>query len=195
LVLGSLTAGIYILYWAYKTWSLLKKQANNQSEPLDKTSPLSLFKNISPAWRTAALLSPLIIGLIPFVADFLKLLIADAIVIYVAATLVIGITALHPGSNSFPRRQPLLATGLVVGSGLILAGLARGPGPFLLVSLMSGAAPCAIVQHWLNQYWKSVEDKDALVRQGFNAWELVAIIVGACFVGMIAAGMIIGVKP
>src|SRR6202000_535677 len=109
--------------------------------------------NISPAWRTAALLSPPLVGLVPFVADLLKLFVADAIVIYVAATLVIGVTALQPDSNSFPRRQPLIATGLVVGSGLILSGLARGSGPLLLVSLMSGAAPCAVVQHWLNQYW------------------------------------------
>jgi hypothetical protein len=184
---------VYLVYWAYKTWKLLKIEAADEDKR-SKHSALSLFANINPGLRTLALLAPALIGLIPFVADILKKLIGNAIIIYVLATLVVGIASLVPDATSFPRKHPLLACGLVVGLGLIISVLAYLPGNWFLISLPSGAIPCAFVQHWLNDYWKSVEKEDVFVRYGFSGLEMVAIIIGASVIGLDVAGAMIGVK-
>jgi len=192
-ILGALTGSAYLVYWAYKTWKLLKNEAADPDKR-NQYSALSLFTKINPGLRTVALLAPALIGVIPFVDKFLKTLVGDAIVIYVLATLMVGIASLVPDENSFARKHALIACGLVLGAGLLISGLAYLPGSLYLISLLSGAVPCAIMQHWLNKYWKSVEAEDVYVRYGFNGLEMVAIIIGASLIGLVAAGLMIGVK-
>lgn len=190
MVLMPLTFYMYIFYWANKTWRQLRREAIAElpdsgdvvaSRGQDEHQPrvvsgeaLSLFRNINPGLRTIGLFVP-----------FLQ--------IYVLAILVLGIANLVPNANSFPRRHPLLACGLTVGSFFALTSLSKLPQPYFMLALLAPMALC-FAQHWLNQYWVSVEPENTIVRHGFNGGEMVAIIIGAVLLGCVTAGTMIGVR-
>jgi hypothetical protein len=193
-VLGSLTFFVYLIYWAFKTWRLLKNEAADENR-LEAHPALSLFKNVSPGLRTLALVSPLLIGAIPFIAPFLKALVSDVILIWILGTLAVGLAALVPDEKSFAKKHPLLSCGLILGFGFIMAGTAKQNNALFLIAPVGAAVACAFMQHWLNKYWATVEPEGLLVRHGFNFWELAAIICGGGLMGFDIAGMMIGVKP
>jgi hypothetical protein len=192
-ILATLTGSLYLIYWAYKTWKLLKNEAADEQR-LSAHPALLVFSQISPGLRATALLSPLAIGFVPFVAPILKLLISDAILLYLLSTLVVGVASLQPNQQSFPRKHPLVVCGLVLGAGLALTGFANLKGLLFLLSLPAGALPCGFVQLWLNNYLQTVEKTNLPVRHGFNIVELLAIISGASLMGLVAAGLMIGIK-
>ena len=47
----------------------------------------------------------------------------------------------------------------------------------------------AVAQSWLNQYWKVYEDDKLLVRQAFNPLEILLIVVGASFIGLLVVSL------
>lgn len=171
IVLSILTCFAYPLYWFFKNWRDLKAEALSER---GKTNPnLEQFADISPLLRTIGLLVPIF----------------D---IYIAVTLIKGIAELNPKDNAFSRRHPLVASGLVMGFVIALVYLQTLPGILYLLSF-TAAIPLAIVQSWLNNYWKSVELPDLIVRQAFTGKELIAVIVGGLLLGLILAGTMCGV--
>jgi hypothetical protein len=191
-ILGCLTFSIYILYWIYKTLRLLKTDAQQQFL-LEKHAALSMFQKINPLLRTLALLSPLAIALIPFMAGILKAAISDLILIYVFATLTVGVALLEPDETSFQRKHPLVSCGLVLGLSLLLASTVHLNGFLFFLSIPAAVVPCAFVQYWLNHYLVSIEPENWQVRTMLNAYEIVAIIFGAGLLGLIAAGTMMGI--
>lgn len=92
---------------------------------------------------------------------------------------------LVPDNDSFVRKNSQFSGFVVALLFGALTLLIRLPEPFQLLYLAS-AIPLAVVQIWLNRHWKTVEDNKRLARQAFSPLELVAIISGAAFIGLIA---------
>ncbi len=171
IVLSILTCSAYPIYWFYKTWRDLKAEAQSAR---GQTNPhLEQFADISPMLRTIGLL-------IPFFD------------IYIAVTLVKGIAELNPQDSAFSRKHPLVSSGLVLGFVIALACLYKLPGTLYMLSF-AAAIPLAFVQSWLNNYWKSAESSDLIVRQAFTGKELIAVILGSLLLGLILAGTMCGV--
>jgi hypothetical protein len=205
LVLGFFTFNMYVGYWAFKTYADLKRESievNGYPEnpdaqaagivtravlkPIPPRKPklhldthtrdtLQIFSRVSPGLRGIGMMVPIL-------------------QIYLAATLTIGISNLLPDENSFPRRNPLGATLLIAGAFVGSLSLGYLPQAWMFFATVA-MIPIAVLQHWLNKYWLSVESEDLLVRHGFNLWEMLTIIVGAMLMGFVIAGFMIGVKP
>jgi Domain of unknown function (DUF4234) len=174
IVLGALTCGVpYLLYWNFKTCRALQRQANERSTLENDQAGLVAFTKISPVYRTLGILIPIV-------------------QIYVLAVLVLQIINLHPDQSSFPRRRPILSTGLVMAAFIGFLSLARLPGAWFFLTLLS-ATPFAVVQHWLNCFWRSVEPAELPVRYAFSFGEMAAIIIGASVIGLDAAGIMMGI--
>lgn len=171
IVLSILTCSAYPIYWFYKTWRDLKAEA--QSARAQTNSTLAQFVDISPMLRTIGLF-------IPFFH------------IYIAVTLVKGIAEINPKDNAFSSKHPLVSSGLVLGFIIALVCLCKLPGTLYMLSF-AAVIPLAFVQSWLNNYWKSVEPPDLIVRQAFTGKELIAVILGSLLLGLILAGTMCGV--
>lgn len=191
LVLSMSTFKLYFIYWCYKNWRdlanhvtaktaehLTAKAADRQEEKslglTESLSPkhLSTFENASPMLRTLGVL-------IPYVNNYLYL------------TLVMGIAKLYPSPATFIATKPFLTALLIVLLSIALDLLAFLGGAWYLLFLLS-AIPMALVQHWLNKYWDSIEPKGLLTRHGFSALELVAIIIGSLSMGFIVSSFMLG---
>lgn len=202
-VLGIFTCGWYLPWWAYKTYRDLQREALEvhgpqmddaareagiappELAPLPQRRPdVHSDAETSEALLTFARVNPWLraLGIAVPVLD-----------IYLLATLSISICNLSPRQSSFPHRKPLIATLLVVGAYLGLRALSRLPEGWFAISFLS-LVPIAFLQHWLNEYWVSVERDSLLVRHGFNMWELIVIIIGAGLLGLGASGLMIGIK-
>lgn len=163
-VLTILTCTAYLFYWFYKNWRDLSQQAAED----DIENP---FRNISPMLRTIGLMIPVLN-------------------IYMSLTQIKGIAEIHPDANAYPRRHPLVASGIIVGAIIGFQFLVNLPGLFFLLSFLVGF-PLAVAQNWLNAYWNSVEPGNLLVRHAFTVKEMVAIVAGSVVLGLIVAGMMI----
>ncbi len=171
IVLSILTCSAYPIYWFYKTWRDLRAEALTER---GRANPnIEQFADISPMLRTIGLFIPIF----------------D---IYIAVTLVKGIAELNPRDNAFSRKHPLVASGLVLGFMIAFACLYKLPGVLYMLSF-AAAIPLAFVQFWLNNYWKSQEPSDLIVRQAFTGKELIAVILGSLLLGLILAGTMCGV--
>lgn len=114
-----------------------------------------------------------------------------ALNIFLSLTQVLAIAQLVPNENSFPRRHPLLAAGVVMGASISLLFLFNFHPPLFFAGLLA-AIPFAFVQHWLNQYWDTVEPKGRTMRHAFSVKELIVIILGGMLLGLNVAGYMIG---
>jgi hypothetical protein len=212
-VLCVLTCFAYVFYWFYKNWRDLQAVASSDTEKRqDVQSPaasdrqdaqpsytraeLERFRDISPPLRALGLILPLInflFGIALPAGLVIGLgLVFSAGALFLAATLIDGIAAINPSPTSFPRRHPHLATASILMALVASMSLSKLPDPFWLLSL-AGSIPLAITQSWLNSYWLSVEPPSSMVRHAFSGKELIAIIIGSLLLGLILAGMMIGV--
>lgn len=110
--------------------------------------------------------------------------------IYLALTQLKGLAELHPNANSFPRRHPLVSSGLVLAAMIGMGFLSRLPGAWFLLSLLV-CLPMAVAQSWLNAYWRTREHKPLQVRHAFTVKELISIIIGSLLLGLVTAGFFI----
>lgn len=177
--IGALTMGAYWFYWFYKNWRDLKKQAAKTVAPDcpipegdAKPDAVLIFKDINPLLRMFGLFVPILH-------------------IYLYLTLVLGIANLNPAPNSLPRKHPLLVSGILLGMMIAALSCWKLEGPAYLLYLLA-SAPLALVQHWLNSYWDSVEPPGLLTRHAFTWKEMLAIILGSSLLGLIVAGFMIG---
>jgi hypothetical protein len=96
---------------------------------------------------------------------------------------------LVPERESFVRKNSQFSgfvVALLFGSLTLLnANLLKWlPEPLHLLYL-SSSLPLAAVQIWLNSHWKIVEDNKRIARQAFSPLELVAIVLGAAWIGLV----------
>lgn len=176
LVLSWLTMLAYLFYWFYKNWRDLSKQEALATAAGDEEQSTALkpFKDISPMLRTISLFVP-------------------GLNVYFYITQFLGIAQLIPDANSFPRRHPLLAAGLIIGSFISLTALFSFRPPIFFLGLLA-AIPFAVVQHWLNTYWDKVEPNNVMMRHAFSVKELIVIILGGLLLGLNVVGTMLGVK-
>lgn len=175
LVLCWVTSIAYLIYWSYKNWRDFSKQAALFSGDAAQAEALKPFKDISPLLRSIGLFVP-VLNLFLIVTQFLS------------------IAQLVPDEKSLPRRSPLLAAAIIFGSFISLTFMFCFPPPFFFLGLLS-AIPFAFVQHWINQYWDSVEPSGRAMRHAFSVKELIVIIFGGMLQGLTVAGYMLGVKP
>ncbi|MBX9686065.1 MAG: hypothetical protein K2X27_05155 [Candidatus Obscuribacterales bacterium] len=203
MVLGIFTFKLYFIYWAYKNWRDLsnhlskahcrtagntksdtKGDTNSPSvaEPassetlLEKLLPehLASFKDCSPFLRTVVILFPYLNN-------------------YLLFTLALGIARLVPDKNSLLSRHPYLCSFALVATWIAFSLSAFLPNAYYLIFLL-GVLPLALLQHWLNSYWDSVEENGLLTRHAFSFKELSSIIVGALALGYIVTSFFLGIK-
>jgi len=104
--------------------------------------------------------------------------------LFLAFQLFNQIARIEPDKNTYRAKHPRITAGLLLAAMFALYMLGNLPSTLFLFCLTS-FAPMAIAQHWLNQYWKQHEPKDALVRQAFSSLELCAVIFGSLLLGLI----------
>ncbi len=132
---------------------------------------LSNFKNASPMIRS-------IFTMVPIVTH------------YMFYTLTLGIARIQPKKYSTVASHPVLCSLAIVFAWITLSCLSTLHGPLYLAFFLN-VIPLAIVQHWLNRYWDSVEDAGLITRHGFTFKELLTVIVGALYFGFIVSGFLI----
>jgi len=183
LVLGITTCSAYTFYWFYKTWRDLAAAA--EARRPGEQEELAPFADLSPLLRTMVLVLPLALAPFASIDPFLRLLpvIFYAVNIYLILTLTKSIAEMHPDPTSFPRRRPLAAAGLVLALMIACASLSVLKGGWFLLSFFI-IVPLAVVQRWLNCYWKASEPAGTLVRQGFNGPEACAIVAGGALLAL-----------
>ena len=186
--LGSATCKLYLAYWYYKSWKDLASHVDSTNAALDLPEKESVFYRFSPghlaSFRQCSPLLRTVCSFIPYVNNYLFL------------TLALGIARLHPDKQALVARQPLVCAALLVFASITLSLLSFLPGAWYLLFLLA-VLPAAVAQHWLNNYWDTVEPEGLLYRTAFTLKELVVIVVGALFLGFIVAGFIMGapVRP
>lgn len=216
-VLGAATFKLYLVYWAYKNWRDLSthvseelRRTSTESDAVDakdavdatvaSTNPdtstissdqqspaspvlegflsrlapdhLASFRDCSPALRAIWMF-------VPYVNNYLLL------------TLALGIARIHPDKNSLVARRPLLCSFAAVFATITLSMLSVLPGAWYLLFLLC-ILPAAVMQAWLNSYWKAVEPDGLLYRAAFTLRELVVLAVGALYLGYIIVGFLMG---
>lgn len=164
-VLNVVTMSAYSIVWFWKTWRDLADHANAIDMDLPANPALLKLRNTSPILRTMGVLVPIW-------------------QLYLTSTLFSAIAQLYPAPDTFAHKNPI-ATGMIMT--LVMFGclsLYRLPGAFMLLFLLY-VTPLVIAQKWLNDYWKTQEPPNTLVRQAFSAGELAGLILGAVLLGLI----------
>lgn len=174
IVLFILTLGAYWPFWFAKNWSLLihaHKLANGEEGADERlvaytgNAELVAVQNKDPILLTIGMFIP-----------FFDL--------YLAFRQFNLIARLEPDKTTLHAQHPRIAATLLLLSMIGLSTLFVLPQTLYLFYLTS-CAPLAIAQHWLNQYWKQHEPPDSLVRQAFSSIELLCVIFGSLWLGLI----------
>jgi hypothetical protein len=174
IVLHILTLATYSPFWFAKNWSLMihaQKLAAGEEEADERLvaytggAELEGVKGRDPILLTLGMFVPLLN-------------------LFLAFQLFNQIARIEPDKNTYRAKHPRITAGLLLTAMFALYMLGNLPSTLFLFCLTS-FAPMAVAQHWLNQYWKQHEPKDALVRQAFSSLELCAVIFGSLLLGLI----------
>ncbi len=163
ILLNLATFGLYTIFWFYRNWRDIR----------DFTG-----ERISPEWRTASLLMP-VVGM-ALVRRYLPDLATPAMVLS-----LIGVYYLRAffREDLDTLRYKVKGIGRMTGHGdpygkwfiLVFLVSLRVSWPLCLICTI----PLAIVQHRLNEYWAEGEP-DLPIRTGFKALEIGVVVVGVC---------------
>jgi len=176
IVLNVLTVGVYLLVWFYVTAHHLARRydgvENPDTGPLKPASPeetnsLELTKRIPPiCWA---------FGMpIPFINIILGIFFFKMF------------AELYPDRTSFIHKQPMLMGSAITLAMIALMCLYRLPENYYLF-YVTACIPVAVAQHWLNKYCQSIEPDGLIVRQSFATGELIMLILGIGWLGLILA--------
>lgn len=91
---------------------------------------------------------------------------------------------LHPDEKSFVRKNPQFSAFVVALLFGALTLLIKLPEPYQLMYLTSSLS-LAAVQMWLNSHWKVYENNSRLARQAFSPLEILFIVLGAAWIGLV----------
>ena len=179
-VLTLLTAGVYLPFWFYKNCRDLSRRASASTDDSENSlKPLTIheadtLRYIKRCW-------PLILAIgafLPFIGAFVQVFFFKTV------------AQLSPNPDSRIRKNSLTVGVLMmlliyaaVSAGTLLPRTYSLPESFSRLYL-AAVFPVALVQNWLNQYWRSVEPEGILVRQSFSATELILLIFGIMLTGM-----------
>lgn len=173
-VLYILTMSGYSVIWFFKNWAVLRDAQESLCDETivhERLVPvkagdveLSKFAKINPWLRSLGLLLPLV-------------------QLFLVWQTFKNIALMSPDKGAIQRQQPALAALVLVLVFVGLFWLYKLPGSYWLFFLTS-FIPLAIAQRWLNQFWESVEEKNAPVRYAFSVWELLMLIIGSMFLGL-----------
>jgi hypothetical protein len=182
-VLTILTAGWYLPFWVYKNCRDLSRRASAVTEP-DELPCKDLSIHEADALRYIKRCWPMVLAIgafLPFIGAF--------VTIFICRT----IARLYPSSQSLIRKHALTAAIALMLLLYLASAMIKLPGAFSLLYL-TAVLPVALVQHWLNRYWRSVEPDGLLVRQSFSATELLLLIFGIALTGMLILRFFFNVK-
>ncbi len=148
-------------------------QVEHSPSLLESLSPkhLSSFRHASPMLRA-------IFAAVPYIQH------------YMLYTIALGTANLQPKGSSVVASHPVLCAVAVTAAWITLSCLSMLPEPLYLTSFLC-LIPLAIIQHWINRYWDSVETPGLIMRHGFTFKELITIIVGALLLGFLGSSLII----
>lgn len=204
-VLSVVTLGIYNLYWFYKTLNQLKTAAQiafevenpgsiapetNQSES-DRAVMDELRKEARAALNTLSRddSKEVFLAMHKWPVGMYTLLFAIPVVNLLALMrLVNQFCLLRPGSKDLRENSRFLAFALSLGFGasVLLLKLPLLAVQYKLLTYFTVTSLfLAVAQSWLNQYWKVYEGDRLLVRQAFNPLEILLIVLGASFIGLL----------
>lgn len=171
IVLNVLTLSAYSVIWFWKTWRDLAEHANSIDMDVPANPALLKLRNTSPILRTLGALVP-------------------GLQLYLTSVLFTRVAQLYPQQDSFVHRNPI-ATGMLMTLVMFACfHLYKLPGSFMLLFLLY-VAPFVLAQKWLNDYWKTQEPPNRLVRQAFSSGELASLILGAVLLGLMVTGFAI----
>ncbi len=218
LLLTVVTFKLYFIYWCYKNWRDLSRLIDAEGlgwgdamrRPVEDTLPPTEKAQTATASLHEAnkdttaelskagnddLISKLLPDHLASFKDASPFLRAFGVAIpylnaYLFFTLTLGIARLQT-AKSFAGDHPIICSTLIVFAWITLSMLSILPGAyFFLFSLC--AIPLAFVQHWVNKFIDSKEEKGLLMRHGFTGGEMVVVIVGALWFGYLVSAFIMG---
>ncbi len=192
-ILSIFTFGAYNMYWLWRSLRTLRDRSEalkiqleqSKNDPTQTEPDLRLLGRLEKAGTLQAYFA---------FAEARPVLTTALFAIPVVNLLVLlgfanAVAGLWPDGKSIVRKKSKLIAFLVAllfGSLTLLFLLKE---PYQLLYLSSSMA-LFIVQVWLNRHWKLVEGdgkgEEKLARQAFSPVELVAIIFGAAWIGLIA---------
>lgn len=181
-VLSFFTLGAYNMYWLYRNLNSLCQGSNQLQRSINGEDPELEDAHIR-------------LGRAGTLEAYLKFtqarpILTTALFAIPVVNLLVLLGFAHMSAQLVPNRESFVRknsqfSGFVVA---LLFGalplLDRLPEPFQLLYLTS-SLPLAAVQVWLNSHWKVLEDNKRLARQAFSPLELVAIVLGAAYIGLI----------
>jgi hypothetical protein len=182
-VLTLLTAGWYLPFWVYKNSRDLSRRASAAMDDSQvQLAPLKIHEADALRYIKRCWPAVLAIGaFLPFVGAFVTVLFCRTV------------ANLSPNGESVIRKHSLTAGILLMLLFYAASAAIKLPGAFSLLYL-AAVFPVAILQHWLNQYWRSVEPEGMLVRQSFSATELVLLVFGIMLTGMLILHFFFDIK-
>ena len=211
LLLTVVTFKLYFIYWCYKNWRDLSRlidadKAQTAEGPFrGEAMPRPLHNTQADTDKDATaelskasnddLISKLLPDHLASFKDASPFLRAFGVMIpylnaYLFFTLTLGIARLQ-SAKSFAGDHPIICSTLIVFAWITLSMLSVLPGAyFFLFSLC--AIPLAFVQHWVNKFIDTKEEKGLLMRHGFTGGEMVVVIVGALWFGYLVSAFIMG---
>ena len=173
-VLNIFTMFAYSIVWFFKNWYQLSAYNKLDEKMPDDDMARTTLKscaNKNAYWQTFGLL-------VPFWQLFLTTgFFADTI-------------SLYPGEIPLAKKFPLLGGAVMTAALAALLSLYRLPGIYYLLYLLA-SIPLATAQYMLNRFWSTCERPGLLVRQAFSVSELIAMIFGSLFLGLVVTGIAI----
>ena len=209
-VLSFFTLGAYNMFWLYRNLNSLcqgAKQLQSSIEPNSKSTAEAVQPGNDENLADSGMLTAqeledvhIRLGRAETLDTYLKFALARPILTtalfaipIVNLLVLLGFAhmsaQLVPDRDSFVRKNSQFSgfvVALLFGAlTLLTVNLVKGlPEPLHLLYL-SSSLTLAAVQTWLNRHWKLVEDNKRLARQAFSPLELVAILIGAAWIGLI----------
>ncbi|MDX1988873.1 MAG: DUF4234 domain-containing protein [Candidatus Obscuribacter sp.] len=208
-VLSVVTLGIYNLYWFYKTLSQLKTAAQIA---LEVENPGAVAPNTNESESDRAVMDELrneartalsrlsrdgskevFLAMHKWPVGMYTLLFAIPMVNLLALMrLVNQFCLLQPGRKEIRENSRFLAFALSLGFGasVLLLKLPFMAVQYKLITYFAVTSLfLSVAQSWLNQYWKVYEADKLLVRQAFNPLEILLIVLGASFIGLLVVSL------
>ena len=198
-VIGVFTFGIYLVYWFYKTWRDLRNHSREiEGTDSEVKEAIGHYSTVRPWVRTLSFFLPLFFIPLCFTplkeaVEFSLHIAYPVLMVFLVASLFKDIARLIPNQDSIIKKNAI-STGLLLTLCMAFFLVLAGARDFVYLGYLLVVIPPAFAQHWLNEYWLSIETEPRALRNAFSAFETIAIIIGALWLGLVVFGLM-GVTP